>query len=93
MAADLPALVDDLVAETAALHAVLDGLRPEQWSLATPAAGWSVGDHVSHLAYFDGTTLQSLMDPGAVSSGRRGPQGRRRRLLGSHRGRVPGPAG
>jgi len=63
MAADLPALVDDLVAETAVLHAALDGLRPEQWSLATPAVGWSVGDHVSHLAYFDRTTLQSLLDP------------------------------
>ena len=42
---------------------MLEGLRPEQWSLATPAAGWSVGDHVSHLAYFDVTTLQSLLDP------------------------------
>jgi uncharacterized protein (TIGR03084 family) len=63
MTADLAALVDDLVAETAVLHDALDGLRPEQWSLATPAAGWSVGDHVSHLAYFDVTTLQSLLNP------------------------------
>jgi uncharacterized protein (TIGR03084 family) len=63
MAADLAALVDDLVAETAVLQAVIDGLRPEQWSLATPAAGWCVGDHLSHLAYFDVTTLQSLSDP------------------------------
>jgi uncharacterized protein (TIGR03084 family) len=63
MAVDLAALVDDLVAETAVLHAALDGPGPEQWSLATPSAGWSVGDHVSHLAYFDVTTLQSLLDP------------------------------
>jgi len=63
MAADLAVLVDDLVAETAVLHATLDGLRPEQWFVATPAAGWCVGDHVSHLAYFDVTTLQSLSDP------------------------------
>lgn len=63
MAADLPALVDDLVAESAALDAVLGGLRPAQWSLDTPAASWTVGDHVSHLAYFDETTLQSLVDP------------------------------
>jgi uncharacterized protein (TIGR03084 family) len=63
VAADLGVLVDDLVAETAVLHGALDGLRPEEWSLATPAAGWSVGDHVSHLAYFDVTTLQSLLDP------------------------------
>jgi uncharacterized protein (TIGR03084 family) len=63
MGADLGALVGDLAAESAALRAVLDELRPEQWSLATPAVGWSVGDHVSHLAYFDGTTLQSFTDP------------------------------
>jgi uncharacterized protein (TIGR03084 family) len=63
MAADLPALVDDLVAESAALDAVLAGLQPMQWSLATPAVGWTVGDQVSHLAYFDGTTLESLVDP------------------------------
>jgi uncharacterized protein (TIGR03084 family) len=63
MGADLGVLIGDLLAESAALRAVLDGLRPEQWSLATPALGWSVGDHVSHLAYFDGTTLQSFTDP------------------------------
>jgi uncharacterized protein (TIGR03084 family) len=63
MAADLPALVDDLVAESAALDVVLDGLLPAQWSLPTPAAGWTVRDQVSHLAYFDGATLQSLVDP------------------------------
>ncbi len=63
MAADLAALVDDLVAESAALDAVLERLPAGQWSLATPSAGWSVGDQVSHLAYFDGTTLQSLTDP------------------------------
>jgi uncharacterized protein (TIGR03084 family) len=63
VAADLPALVDDLVAESAALDAVLDGLRTVQWSLATPAAGWTVSDQVSHLAYFDEKTLQSLVEP------------------------------
>jgi uncharacterized protein (TIGR03084 family) len=63
MAADLSALVDDLVAESGCLDAVLGGLQPEQWSLATPATGWSLGDQISHLAYFDGTTLQSLIAP------------------------------
>jgi hypothetical protein len=59
MTADLAALVDDLVAEIAVLHAALDGLRLEQWPLSTPAAGWSVSDHVSHLAYFDVTRRSS----------------------------------
>jgi uncharacterized protein (TIGR03084 family) len=63
MPADLPALVNDLHAESTALGAVLDQLRPEQWLLATPADGWSIADQVSHLAYFDDRTLQSLMDP------------------------------
>jgi uncharacterized protein (TIGR03084 family) len=63
MGADLAALLDDLVAESGSLESVLAGLRPEQWSLATPAVGWNVGDHVSHLAYFDTTTLQSLIAP------------------------------
>ena len=38
-------------------------LGPAEWWLPTPATGWSLGDQVSHLAYFDGTTLQSLVDP------------------------------
>jgi len=63
MGADLSALVDDLVAESAALDAVLERLRPSQWSLPTLASGWAVGDQVSHLAYFDVATLQSLVDP------------------------------
>ncbi len=63
MAADLQVLVEDLVAESAELDAVLERLTPQQWLLATPAAGWGVADQVSHLAYFDETTLQSLVDP------------------------------
>ena len=93
MAADLAALVDDLVAETAVLHATFDGLRSEQWSLATPAAGWSVGDQVSHLAYFDVTTLQSLTDPEQFRLDASASEGRWRRLLRPYRGRVPGPGG
>ena len=57
MAAVLPALLDDLAAETAALDAVLVPLRPEEWARQTPAAGWNIADQVSHLAYFDETAL------------------------------------
>jgi uncharacterized protein (TIGR03084 family) len=63
MAPDLLALVDDLEAESAGLEEVLQGLGAQQWSLATPAAGWSIADQVGHLAYFDERTLQSLVDP------------------------------
>src|SRR3984957_8403555 len=91
MAVDLSALVDDLVAESAALDAVLERLRPSQWSLPTLAAGWGVGDQVSHLAYFDEATLQSLVDPEQfrrdaevlTSGGDRFPD----RIAAEHRGR------
>ena len=63
MGTELSVLVDDLVTESAALHGILDQLGPAEWGLPTAATGWCLGDHVSHLAYFDETTLQSLVDP------------------------------
>jgi uncharacterized protein (TIGR03084 family) len=63
MAAVLPALLDDLAAETAALDAVLAPLRPQDWARQTPAAGWNIADQVSHLAYFDETALLAAVDP------------------------------
>jgi uncharacterized protein (TIGR03084 family) len=94
MPADLAALVVDLVAESDSLDVVLDGLRLEQWSLATPAVGWSVRDQVSHLAYFDSTTLQSLIAPeqfrvDAVALRARGDDFSDR-IAADHRG-LPGP--
>jgi uncharacterized protein (TIGR03084 family) len=56
-------LVDDLLAESAALRQVLCGLPAAGWELPTPAAGWTVTDQVTHLAYFDDVTLLSLTDP------------------------------
>ena len=63
MGTEPSALVDDLVTESAALHGILDQFGPVEWGLPTAATGWCLGDHVSHLAYFDETTLQSLVDP------------------------------
>ena len=37
-------LIDDLLAESAALRQVLAGLAAADWGLATPAAGWTVTD-------------------------------------------------
>lgn len=91
MVADLSALVDDLVAESAALDAVLEGLRPSQWSLPTPAAQWAIGDQVSHLAFFDEATLQSLVDPDQFRRDaevlRSGGPGFPDRIAAQHRGR------
>ena len=58
----LQALLDDLSDETTTLESILNDLRPAQWSLATPAEGWSIGDQVTHLAYFDEAATLAAMD-------------------------------
>jgi uncharacterized protein (TIGR03084 family) len=63
MPADLSALTADLVAESAWLEGILGSLAPPEWQLPTPAVGWTIADQVSHLAYFDETTLMSIRDP------------------------------
>jgi uncharacterized protein (TIGR03084 family) len=63
MPADLRALTLDLVYESASLGAMLAALTADQWRLRTPAPGWTIADQVSHLAYFDETTLASIRDP------------------------------
>jgi uncharacterized protein (TIGR03084 family) len=63
MPADLRALTLDLVYESASLGGMLAALTANQWRLRTPAPGWTIADQVSHLAYFDETTLASIRDP------------------------------
>jgi uncharacterized protein (TIGR03084 family) len=63
MPADLGKLLDDLAAETTALRQVLDPLTDADWTLQTPAPGWTIGDQVSHLAYFDEAATMSASDP------------------------------
>jgi uncharacterized protein (TIGR03084 family) len=68
MPVDIGPLREDLAAESADLCALLDGIPRDQWLLPTPAAGWTIADQVGHLAYFDGTTSQSLIDPDGFRS-------------------------
>ncbi|HEY0936271.1 MAG TPA: TIGR03084 family metal-binding protein [Trebonia sp.] len=56
-------LVDDLLAESAGLRAVLAPRPAGDWARPTPAAGWTVTDQVTHLAYFDDVTRLSVTDP------------------------------
>lgn len=63
MPVSMDALADDLAAESAVLRELVAPLPEEGWRAPTPAAGWSVGDQVSHLAYFDEVALQSATDP------------------------------
>jgi uncharacterized protein (TIGR03084 family) len=69
MATDLTGLINDLSAETAVLDDILAPLSGVEWRMATPAVGWRIADQVSHLAYFDETTLLSLVDPDGFRRG------------------------
>ncbi len=56
-------LLADLGAETDALDGLLRSLDEPAWATPTPAAGWSVHDQVSHLAYFDDACSTAIADP------------------------------
>jgi uncharacterized protein (TIGR03084 family) len=56
-------LLDDLAAEHAALDAVVAPLPEAQWALPTPAAGWSIGDSILHLALTDEAAALAAADP------------------------------
>ena len=68
MPVSMTALCDDLAAESAELRAVLAGLSEAEWQQDTPAAGWTIADQVSHLAYFDDVALRSATDPEAFAA-------------------------
>ncbi len=53
----------DLAAEHQSLDDLIAGLDEAQWSLPTPAAGWSIRDEVSHLWFFDQRAAMALRDP------------------------------
>jgi uncharacterized protein (TIGR03084 family) len=55
-------ICDDLFAEHADLDAIVASLTEEEWSLATPAAGWSIRDQVSHLWFFDQRAVMAIVD-------------------------------
>jgi uncharacterized protein (TIGR03084 family) len=63
MPADLKPLLDDLAAESEAVNELLGPLTQADWQRPTPAAGWTITDQVTHLAYFDDVTLLSITDP------------------------------
>jgi uncharacterized protein (TIGR03084 family) len=68
--ADLEALGRDAIAEHDDLRAVLSGIPEEDWDRPTPAAGWTIRDQISHLAYFDGAARLSMVDPDAFRAAR-----------------------
>jgi uncharacterized protein (TIGR03084 family) len=63
VAGDLSALLSDLRAESADLDHVLASGGPDATRTPTPALGWSVGDTVGHLWFFDREGRRALEDP------------------------------
>jgi uncharacterized protein (TIGR03084 family) len=61
--ADLERILADLSDETGALDALLGNLEPAGWNLPTPAPGWSIGDQVSHLSFFDEAAVKAATIP------------------------------
>jgi uncharacterized protein (TIGR03084 family) len=68
--ADIEAIGRDAIAEHDDLRAILDGIPEVDWDRPTPAAGWTVRDQLSHLAYFDGAARLSMVDPDAFRAAR-----------------------
>ena len=55
-------IVDDLVAESAALDALVAPLPPAQWATATPAPRWTIAHQIAHLLWTDRVALASVTD-------------------------------
>ena len=61
-------VVDDLVAESAALDALVAPLPPADWTTVTPAPGWTIAHQIAHLLWTDRVSLMSITDePGFIA--------------------------
>ncbi|OLL96341.1 hypothetical protein Ae406Ps2_5949c [Pseudonocardia sp. Ae406_Ps2] len=65
MAGLLDQVLDDLEAESRVVAAMIADLDDAGFSAPTPAAGWTIRDQLTHLAYFDETATQAVVDPEA----------------------------
>jgi uncharacterized protein (TIGR03084 family) len=56
-------LVEDLVAESSEVDAMVAPLPAQGWALDTPARGWTITHQVAHLAWTDHVALLALREP------------------------------
>jgi uncharacterized protein (TIGR03084 family) len=66
----LDEILTDLTAEGDDLDALVSGLGPDQWRLATPAPGWTIAHQIGHLASADELAALAASDPGAFGERR-----------------------
>jgi len=64
----LPALLDDLGAEFAAVDTLVAAGDPARWARPTPAAGWDVVDQISHLAFFEERAAMAVADSASFTA-------------------------
>lgn len=55
-------MVSDLRDESDELDVLVASLPPEQWSLGTPAAGWTIAHQIGHLLWTDRVALRAVTD-------------------------------
>lgn len=67
---DVSEVLDDLVAEQAALDLVVADLDAEQFATPTPSPRWTVADQLGHLTYFDTSAALAIEDPAAFAEHR-----------------------
>jgi uncharacterized protein (TIGR03084 family) len=60
--------VQSFLDECLALDQLVSELSDEDWTRATPAAGWTIAHQVSHLAWTDEVALLATMDPSAFAA-------------------------
>ncbi|HZX03195.1 TIGR03084 family metal-binding protein [Kribbella sp.] len=53
----------DLAVESAELDRLVGGLAADEWSTATPAAGWTIAHQIGHLAWTDEAARLAAVDP------------------------------
>jgi uncharacterized protein (TIGR03084 family) len=63
VAGDLSRLLNDLRAESDDLDTIVASGGPDAPRTPTPAVGWSVGDTIGHLWFFDREARRALEDP------------------------------
>lgn len=60
---DMRDLLHDLRAEGSDLDTLVTELEPDDWTSATPAAGWTIAHQIAHLAWTDSVSQLALTEP------------------------------